>query len=162
MVRLPVSMLLIEIPGNVDWERISLKVFRVWTSEPSIWLLRCVLRAKEKGCVAIIRHIKIGQFKYSKNLSWVSMSSKDWKCSGAMDTNYTGIQRTVPPWLLLGVITMFPFLTDKEERRLGPPDPRGIWKREWGKHSDSGGGNFGERILTRKTNYLEKTGWTRC
>lgn len=57
---------------------------------------------------------------------------------------------------------MFPFLTDKEERPLGPPDPRGIWKGEWGKHSDSGGGNFGERNLTRKTNYLEKTGWTRC
>lgn len=54
------------------------------------------------------------------------MSSKDQKCPCAMDIDYTGVQMTVPPWPLLGVKNMFPFLTDKEERPLGPPDHRGI------------------------------------
>lgn len=44
------------------------------------------------------------------------MSSKDRKCPDAMSTNCTGVQMTVPPWPLLGVINMFPFLTDKDER----------------------------------------------
>lgn len=52
----------------------------------------------------------------AKNLPWVSMSSKDPKCPGAKDTNYTGVQMTVPEWQLLGVISMLPILTDQEER----------------------------------------------